>query len=375
MTEQATKQPELKEASPASETQPTVTQPTEIPAETPAVAETSSPQEPADQATTPQQAPVEVEVDPEEVNSNLGDEVSNASTSLRSSVLNYEFRHGRRYHAYQSGNYNFPNDQQEQDRLDMVHHVFYRLVNDNLFLTPIDPTGMRILDIGTGTGVWPIHLGDLYPGAELIVGNDLSPIQPEWIPPNVKFTVDDVELDWVEPHLYDYIHCRYMAGAIKDWPRLVRQIYENLKPGGWVEFQESANTLISEDGTLKPDNPMLTMMNGLMEACEKIGRTMDPAPRMKQWTEDVGFKNVNQQSFKLPIGSWPKDPRLKECGTLMGANFVDGVEGFTAALFRDVLGWSQEEVTVLNAGVRAAARDRAVHPMFNVLVITGQKPL
>ncbi|CRK16698.1 hypothetical protein BN1723_011057, partial [Verticillium longisporum] len=321
----------------------------------------------------PQQAPIEV--DPDELNSNLGDEVSNASTSLRSSVIHYEIRHGRRYHAYQSGHYNFPNDEQEQDRLDMVHHVFFRLINDNLFLAPIDPTGLRILDIGTGTGIWPIHLGDLYPGAELIVGNDLSPIQPEWTPPNVKFNIDDVELEWVEPQPYDYIHCRYMAGAIKDWPRLVRQIYQNLKPGGWVEFQESANTLLSEDGSLLPDNPMLTMMNGLIEACDKIGRTMDPAPSMKQWALDVGFKNVQQQSFKLPIGSWPRDPRLKECGTLMGNNFVEGVEGFTAALFMDVLGWRQEEVTVLNAGVRAAAKDKMVHPLFNVLVVTGQKPL
>ncbi|RXG41146.1 hypothetical protein VDGE_09163 [Verticillium dahliae] len=297
-----------------------------------------------------------LKVDPDELNSNLGDEVSNASTTLRSSVIHYEIRHGRRYHAYQSGHYNFPNNEQEQDRLDMVHHVFFRLINDNLFLAPIDPTGLRILDIGTGTGIWPIHLGDLYPGAELIVGNDLSPIQPEWTPPNVKFNVDDVELEW-------------------DWPLLVRQIYQNLKPGGWVEFQESANTLLSEDGSLLPDNPMLTMMNGLIEACDKIGRTMDPAPSMKQWALDVGFKNVQQQSFKLPIGSWPRDPRLKECGTLMGNNFVEGVEGFTAALFRDVLGWRQEEVTVLNAGVRAAAKDKMVHPLFNVLVVTGQKPL
>lgn len=93
---------------------------------------------------------------------------------------------------------------------------------------------------------------------------------------NVRFIVDDVELDWVESELYDYIHCRYMAGSIRDWPRLVRQIYDNLKAGGWVEFQESANTLFSEDGTLKPGNTMVQMMRGLTEACDKIGRTMDP---------------------------------------------------------------------------------------------------
>ncbi|KAK3936812.1 S-adenosyl-L-methionine-dependent methyltransferase [Diplogelasinospora grovesii] len=325
-------------------------------------------------------AAVEVEVDPDvedDADSSLGDEVaSTASTSVTSSVFKYEWKHGRRYHGYSAGAYNFPNDEAEQDRLDMIHHVFWRTLSDRLFLAPIDPNkGLRMLDIGTGTGIWPIHMGDLYPGAALIVGNDLSPIQPEWVPPNVKFMVDDVELDWVpEAEKYDYVHCRYMAGSIKDWPRLVGQIYESLKPGGWVEFQESANNMYSEDDTLKPGNPMVQMMDGLMQACDKIGRTMDPAPSMKRWTEEAGFQGVKEERFKLPIGAWPKDARLKEIGTLMKMNFVDGVEAFTAALFRDVLGWAEEEIILLNAGVRAAAKRNDVHPMFDFLVITGQKP-
>lgn len=256
----------------------------------------------------------------------------------------------------------------------MIHHVFYRLLGDRLFLAPISLDGKRILDIGTGTGIWPIQLGDLHPEAASIVGNDLSPIQPQWTPPNVKFIVDDVEQDWAEPEPFDYIHCRYMAGSIKDWPRLVGQIYANLKPGGWVEFQESANTLYSEDHTLRPDNMMVKMMDGLMAACDKIGRTMDPAPSMAKWATEAGFANVKQQKFKLPIGTWPKDPRLKEIGTLMGINFVDGVDAFTAVLFKDVLGWEQENVTALNEGVKKAVQDTSVHPMFDFLIITGQKP-
>jgi hypothetical protein len=218
-----------------------------------------------------------------------------------------------------------------------------------------------------------MHMTEACPDAE-IIGIDLSPIQGDFAPPNVKFIVDDVEFDWVESQPYNYLHCRYMAGSIKNWPRLVSQIFANLKPGGLVEFQESANTLYSEDRTLSPDNMMVKMMDGLMEACDKIGRTMDPAPSMKKWAEEAGFVNAKEQRFKLPIGTWPRDPRLKETGTLMLINFVEGVEAFTAALFKDVLGWSQEDVSALNDGVKAAAVRTDVHPMFDFLVVTGQKP-
>ncbi|KAL2003661.1 hypothetical protein VTN02DRAFT_2811 [Thermoascus thermophilus] len=107
----------------------------------------------------------------------------------------------------------------------MFHHIIFELLGGRHFLAPIEPQDMRILDIGTGTGLWAIEMGDLYPSAE-IQGNDLSPIQPNQTPPNVSFTVDDVEEEWAETRPYDYIHCRYMAGAIRDWPRLVRQCFE-----------------------------------------------------------------------------------------------------------------------------------------------------
>ncbi|ROT37129.1 S-adenosyl-L-methionine-dependent methyltransferase [Sodiomyces alkalinus F11] len=304
--------------------------------------------------TTPlQQDPVKVEAD-DETGSSLGDDASTTSTSLNSSALEYEYRHSRRYHGYRSGTYSFPNNAQEQDRLDIVHHGFFRLFNDKLLLAPIDLAGKRVLDIGT----------DQFPEAELITGNDLSPIQPSWTPPNVKFIVDDVEQDWVEPHSYDYIHYRYIAGSIINWPRLFKQIYDNLSPGGWVEFQESDNILVSEDGTLKPDNAVVKMMNGLMDACDKIGRNISPAPSFKKWAEDAGFDNVTQQTFKLPVGTWAKDQRLKECGLYARQNFLEGVQGFTAQLFKDLL----------NAGVRAAVRDNKVHALFNVVVVTAQKP-
>jgi hypothetical protein len=38
-------------------------------------------------------------------------------------------------------------------------------------------------------------MADKYPSAE-VVGTDLSPIQPRWVPPNCKFEVDDAGEKW-----------------------------------------------------------------------------------------------------------------------------------------------------------------------------------
>jgi len=39
------------------------------------------------------------------------------------------------------------------------------------------------MDVGTGTGIWAIDMADRFPNAQ-VKGIDLSPIQPNWVPPN-----------------------------------------------------------------------------------------------------------------------------------------------------------------------------------------------
>lgn len=69
-------------------------------------------------------------------------------------------------------------------------------------------------------------MGDLYPSSN-ILGVDLSPIQPEWVPPNVRFMVDDVESPWLKPlNHYDYVHARHTVMAIRNWPQLMGRVFE-----------------------------------------------------------------------------------------------------------------------------------------------------
>ncbi len=119
----------------------------------------------------------------------------------------------------------YPNDEKEMDRLDIMHKLTEVTLGGKLNLAPIMKNPQRILDIGTGTGIWAIEIGmriplvdrnsmhdsvvltmtlnwtgDKYPEAEVwkptaaavrwvythvvpetqILGNDLSPIQPRW---------------------------------------------------------------------------------------------------------------------------------------------------------------------------------------------------
>lgn len=86
---------------------------------------------------------------------------------------------GRRYHAFKDESYVMPNDDSESDRLDLTHQMLKIVLGNKIALAPIGEKPSRILDIGTGTGIWAVEMADEYPGAE-IIGTDLSPTQPSW---------------------------------------------------------------------------------------------------------------------------------------------------------------------------------------------------
>ncbi|KAF5674119.1 demethylmenaquinone methyltransferase [Fusarium circinatum] len=81
-------------------------------------------------------------------------------TSLNSSVLNYKYENGRRYHAFREGAYLVPNDDKEQDRMDLGHHIYRLVLGGNLFLAPIGDKVKRVLDLGTGTGIWAMDFAE-----------------------------------------------------------------------------------------------------------------------------------------------------------------------------------------------------------------------
>ncbi|KAJ0147319.1 hypothetical protein CTA2_818, partial [Colletotrichum tanaceti] len=103
---------------------------------------------------------------------------ANYTATLSSSVVDYPVEYGRRYHAFRPGSYIMPNDEVEAERLDMAHAMMVRAIGNRLFLAPIEKDNVHeILDIGTGTGIWAVEMGDIFENAQ-VTGIDLSAIQP-----------------------------------------------------------------------------------------------------------------------------------------------------------------------------------------------------
>ncbi|KAL1986789.1 hypothetical protein VTN96DRAFT_5654 [Rasamsonia emersonii] len=318
------------------------------------------------------QRPIEVDVKATETDSAYGNEFSVYSASLTSSVLDYRHENGRRYHGYRDGSYLLPNDDKESDRLDMIHEMTLTVMERKLFLAPIGPSPQRVIDLGTGTGIWAIDFADQYPSAE-VIGVDLSPTQPSMVPPNLRFLVDDIEAEWAYESPFDFIHARYLAYSIKDFKKLLKQCFKYTKPGGWVEFQDWDSMMRSEDGSTKGSH-IERYSKEVLSAFEKAGYPTQPGPNLEQWFREAGFVDIHVQKYRIPMGPWPKDPYYKKIGTW---NLLQGEPGFESAAIAVLTrfeSWSPEEVKVLAAQALNDVKNPKIHPLYDYYVVYGRKP-
>ncbi|CVL00651.1 hypothetical protein FPRO06_06084 [Fusarium proliferatum] len=306
----------------------------------------------------------------------IGDDAASSTASINSSIMAYRTENGRTYHAFrESINYVLPNDSSEQERLDLQHHLFTLTLGGKLFLSPIGDTKhlSRVLDAGTGTGVWAIDFADAHPETE-VIGIDLSPIQPTFLPTNLQFQVDDLEDEWTFSYNFDFIFTRMMTGSIGDFPKFFAQSFNALSPGGWVECQDITFPAQCDDDSLKKDSYIEQWSSLMIEATNKFGRTAESAKFYKQQMIDAGFVNVTEVVYKWPSNKWPADPYYKELGFWCNHNIANELSGLSMVLFTKGLGWSPEEVEVFLAKVRTDMKDRRIHAWWPIHVVYGQKP-
>ncbi|RDW77903.1 hypothetical protein BP5796_05755 [Coleophoma crateriformis] len=122
--------------------------------------------------------------------------------------------------------------------MNLKHHIFTLILRGRSFVAPVGRNPKRILDVGTGAGIWAMEL-------------------------------------------FDLIHWRMLFTAIKHWPRLYEQAYQNLKPGGWIEVDEHESDINSDDDSVLKAQDLKDWFKLVAEACAKLGRDSNIAHKQK----------------------------------------------------------------------------------------------
>ena len=140
-----------------------------------------------------------------------------------------------------------------------------------------------------------------------------------------------------------------------------------------MEFKEFALPVRGHDNTLH-GTALVRWQDEIMKASRINNTAFDKPYRYRRWMEEAGFVNVKELIYSFPLNTWPNDPKLRELGLWEMVDLLPGIEGFSAILFTEFLGWSREEVEVLLANVRTEIQDPGTYAYVALVAVIGQKP-
>ncbi|KAF7857027.1 hypothetical protein EAF04_009787 [Stromatinia cepivora] len=294
------------------------------------------------------------------------------------------YENGRLYHGFHKEKYMFPCDEDEKDRYDIFHKFFQVAMGDVLHSRNTKFTknydGPRILDLGTGTGIWAIDMADKYGsnnGTGEVLGLDLAKIQPATIPDNLQFWQRDIESPWfgLETESWDMIHMRMLSGGIVSWPALYQRVWRYLKPQvGRFEQVEIDFTPRTDFGEIPHDSALATWMRLLFDATYHNRRPLAYNVETGAMLQNQGFLDIQEEVIQIPLNPWPDDPREKDVARWYNLALTQGLEAMTLGPFCRMLGWTKDDVTRLITEVRRDVCSRKIRAYNNLHIWTARRP-
>src|SRR3569833_2146033 len=98
-----------------------------------------------------------------------------------------------------------------------------------------------------------------------------------------------------------------------------------MKPGGYIEFQETNGTPYCDDGTMTEDDVMRQYYLACIEAMKKIGKDITKGLTVRDELERAGFVNNICVVIRVPLGTWPMVMTLRLIGLFARRTATDAV--------------------------------------------------
>ena len=135
--------------------------------------------------------------------------------------------------------------------------------------------------------------------------------------------------------------------------QIVQRAYDNLLPGGHFEAQELLCLPQCDDGTLPcrggggdGSSALARWMGEVKAASDAADRRLFVGPELKGWLEAVGFEDVREAVYRIPVNGWPRGGALKHVGQMWQRNLLAGLSGFSLGLLNRVGGRTVEDIEV-----------------------------
>lgn len=196
--------------------------------------------------------------------------------------------------------YLLPKDALEDQRLNYQHHVLYKTIS-NHYLSPIGPTTATILDVGTGTGIWPADMAGLFPQARIVGVDAALNSLPSPPPAQCIFVQANILKGLPFPdQQFEFTHQRLLVAGIPAlyWPGVVCELVRVTRPGGWVELLEIGDTIQNA-------GPATTrFLTWMTDISRELGFDMEILHHLGDLLRQAGCEMVEAEDIPVPLGDW-----------------------------------------------------------------------
>lgn len=278
----------------------------------------------------------------------------------------------------QNDTYFLPADQEEHRRLDLQHHIF-TLSLGGLYpaadlvrraLQPRPNFKPAILDVGTGSGSWIMDMAKEFPHCDA-VGVDLAPPNLHGTPPdNCRFEIDDANLGFAHyRNTFDVVHARSVSAGIRDFPALLQDFAQVLRPGGVLLLGDGDMQLYDEDenaiSLVEEGKPGYSWTHKVFfsayTAMKNRGGNIDSPSMSPTWLRAIdSLTDIGWHKIFIPIGPWRyANQKEKLLAEMLLADCLSYIAGMAPLLLSE--GYLSESVDKMIREATAELRELRVH--------------